>query len=163
MNLHTKKVRIGAVILGGLLSLAVAPAAPAAAAYPTCTTIWQFYSSPTGTYINFVPEPAGETAGNGIENCQLKQGNTGIGVRGLQQTLVTCYKQSISIDGQFGPATESALRTAQSKANVSADGIAGPETLYALSYIQASTPSTNYPCLGYHATGQNFRAKTKQS
>ncbi|SEV92296.1 Peptidoglycan-binding (PGRP) domain of peptidoglycan hydrolases-containing protein [Cognatiyoonia koreensis] len=52
----------------------------------------------------------------------LKRGMKGAPVKRLQEKL------GLSIDGDFGPATEKALKAYQEKNDLVADGIAGPDT-----------------------------------
>jgi peptidoglycan hydrolase-like protein with peptidoglycan-binding domain len=52
----------------------------------------------------------------------LKAGMTGEPVKRLQQRL------GVPADGQFGPATEKALKAYQQQNNLTSDGIAGPDT-----------------------------------
>jgi putative chitinase len=53
----------------------------------------------------------------------LKRGSSGPLVQKLQAAL------GVATDGSFGPGTETALKTWQSKNGLSADGVAGPKTL----------------------------------
>jgi peptidoglycan hydrolase-like protein with peptidoglycan-binding domain len=53
----------------------------------------------------------------------LKTGTSGAAVKKMQQAL------GIPADGQFGPATEKAVREYQEKNRLAVDGMAGPETL----------------------------------
>jgi peptidoglycan hydrolase-like protein with peptidoglycan-binding domain len=52
----------------------------------------------------------------------LKLGMAGEPVRRLQQKL------GVEVDGQFGPATDAALKAYQKQNGLAADGIAGPDT-----------------------------------
>lgn len=61
----------------------------------------------------------------------LRLGSKGARVRELQALLVRAG-QSLVVDGDFGPATASAVRAFQSAMNLSVDGVAGPQTLRAL-------------------------------
>jgi len=56
----------------------------------------------------------------------LKRGLAGEPVRVLQAKL------GVAVDGQFGPATEEALKAFQKEHGLSVDGIAGPDTFLAL-------------------------------
>lgn len=56
----------------------------------------------------------------------LKRGMKGAPVRRLQEKL------GITADGDFGPATEKAVRDFQSSHGLAADGIAGPDTFGAM-------------------------------
>ena len=57
----------------------------------------------------------------------VKKGSTGEAVRGAQVLLV-----DVSVDGDFGPKTDAAVRTAQDGFGVTVDGIVGPVTWRAL-------------------------------
>lgn len=74
---------------------------------------------PTGGTVN-VPLPV------------LKRGSKGGSVRSLQTLLVTKAGQEISVDGDFGPATERAVRNVQAFFGLSVDGIVGGRTWPAL-------------------------------
>ncbi|MEU7580069.1 peptidoglycan-binding domain-containing protein [Streptomyces sp. NPDC041068] len=74
-------------------------------------------------------------AGSGSLTCEMGRGANGKHVSALQQTLIRCYNLNTGgYDGDFGPSTESALRTAQSRAGTPADGIYGPHTRDALKW-----------------------------
>jgi peptidoglycan hydrolase-like protein with peptidoglycan-binding domain len=61
----------------------------------------------------------------------LRQGSSGPDVRYLQGRLVE-YGYNLTIDGQFGPMTASAVRAFQSSNGLTPDGIVGPLTWAAL-------------------------------
>src|SRR5262245_15388226 len=56
----------------------------------------------------------------------LKKGLSGEPVRRLQAKL------GVAADGDFGPATEKALKEWQTKSGLAADGVAGPDTFMAM-------------------------------
>ena len=62
----------------------------------------------------------------------LKQGSTGDAVTGLQNALNERASQGVSVDGKFGPGTETAVKGYQGAASLTVDGIAGPATWQAL-------------------------------
>ncbi len=62
----------------------------------------------------------------------LKQGSSGSNVTALQTKLKDLGFDPNGVDGNFGPGTASALIAYQTSKGLSADGIAGPETLAAL-------------------------------
>lgn len=62
----------------------------------------------------------------------LRMGSTGKRVRELQQLLARAG-QAIEVDGDFGPATKDAVKAFQIEQGLTADGVAGPETMRALS------------------------------
>ena len=73
-------------------------------------------------------------------DCQLYKGTSGAGVRQLQMTLNECYgpypasggvkkfSTQLVVDGKFGSATETALKTVQRYVGATADGSYGPAT-----------------------------------
>jgi len=62
----------------------------------------------------------------------LKPGDTGAQVRALQRALKSLGYPVGTIDGQYGPATKTAVAAFQHAANLTADGVFGPNTLNAL-------------------------------
>jgi peptidoglycan hydrolase-like protein with peptidoglycan-binding domain len=62
----------------------------------------------------------------------ISPGDTGAAVRRLQRALRRTPDLSIVVDGDFGPATESAVRLFQEGADLVMDGVVGPLTWAAL-------------------------------
>lgn len=62
----------------------------------------------------------------------LRSGSSGPEVEALQQSLQQKGFGPASADGQFGPQTESAVRSFQTSVGLQADGVVGPNTLAAL-------------------------------
>ncbi|TDV44280.1 glycoside hydrolase domain-containing protein [Actinophytocola oryzae] len=62
----------------------------------------------------------------------LSQGSTGTAVRRLQRSLTAALGTTVGIDGDFGPATETAVRSYQSSRGLGVDGQVGPATWGAL-------------------------------
>ena len=123
-------IRSAVLALVAGLAFVVAPATPAHAALPTCNRADNL-ASPYGLYR--------APTYNGTLSCVLRRGNyNNKGVEALQRNLRICYGQSISIDGDFGPATETALVNAQTwmrvvhGKDIAVDGVYGPETRRAL-------------------------------
>jgi peptidoglycan hydrolase-like protein with peptidoglycan-binding domain len=58
----------------------------------------------------------------------LRRGSVGNGVRKLQTNLNTVMRSGLVVDGQFGPATEAALKAFQTRYGLTADGIYGPQS-----------------------------------
>jgi len=73
----------------------------------------------------------GGSGGNGTVSTVLRRGSQGPKVETLQRAL-NDQGASLTVDGDFGPATEQAVRDFQSSQGLTADGIAGPQTLRAL-------------------------------
>ncbi|HLI71084.1 MAG TPA: peptidoglycan-binding protein [Ktedonobacteraceae bacterium] len=68
------------------------------------------------------------------------QGSTGPAVMALQRQL-NAHGAFLTVDGDFGPATASAVRSYQSSHKLSVDGITGPQTWSSL----VNTPSSPVP------------------
>ncbi|WP_405717838.1 peptidoglycan-binding protein [Streptomyces sp. NBC_00046] len=62
----------------------------------------------------------------------LQQGASGDGVKRLQRSLTAALGSTVGIDGSFGPATVTAVRSYQTSRGLTADGIVGPATWSAL-------------------------------
>jgi peptidoglycan hydrolase-like protein with peptidoglycan-binding domain len=100
------------------------------------TASWILPGAPLATSVEKppVPEPKPRTT--------LKKGMTGGDVPVLQLRLRELGYYSGLVDGSFGPKTEAALKTFQTKAKLKADGVAGPLTWQALG---GSPPSNQEP------------------
>lgn len=133
---------LAATLLGG----AVVNAPTASAATPTCSKFKRVENG-TSKYAWVPASSAGATA------CQLTTGNSSTAVSTLQNTLNKCYGPEqgnaawnvgidITVDGEFGPATKSALKKAQQVLkdtgyyDGAVDGIYGPKTSKALHHRQ---------------------------
>jgi len=110
------------VTASGLGAVALAPAVPASA-QASCTGT-SVYTDVKG-YGVFIP-----TIGNNThrDDCELGLGNDSDAVATLQNTLDYCYGQHLTIDGDYGPLTQAAVKVAQRDAHVTVDGIYGPQT-----------------------------------
>ncbi|MFD7893767.1 peptidoglycan-binding protein [Streptomyces sp. NPDC059743] len=62
----------------------------------------------------------------------VREGSTGAVVERLQRALTAALGRTVSIDGQFGPGTATAVRDYQSGRGLTADGIVGAATWSAL-------------------------------
>lgn len=113
---------------------AVANTGSAATAKPTAT------KKPT---VTNTPKP---TATPKVENVYLEVGSSGSKVKTLQQRLISLGWLSGTADGQYGGATQAAVKAFQTKMGLWADGIAGPDTLeklYSSSAKSSSTPASS--------------------
>ena len=75
------------------------------------------------------------SAGSGNYNCVVVRGNNGLPVLVVQESLNACFGQNIAEDRDFGPATEQAVKNAQTQINkdwgthvLDVDGRFGPKT-----------------------------------
>jgi peptidoglycan hydrolase-like protein with peptidoglycan-binding domain len=87
------------------------------------------------------------TEGEDTTRPQLQRGDEGRLVTELQQEL-TRHGFPVSADGEFGPATEAAVRAFQDVNGLTVDGVVGPLTWAALmapATTPPSTPSTASP------------------
>jgi peptidoglycan hydrolase-like protein with peptidoglycan-binding domain len=114
----------------GASGLILASPGIANASTASCTGV-SFFQSSGGDGIAGVP-----TVGNNTwnANCQLSIGNDSSAVTYLQLTLDSCYNAGLTQDGDFGPATQAALKAVQSRIGVSVDGIYGPNTRTAMEW-----------------------------
>jgi peptidoglycan hydrolase-like protein with peptidoglycan-binding domain len=74
----------------------------------------------------------------------LRRGDNNSSVRVWQQQLVDTQGERITVDGDFGPATEAATKRFQSKSGLAADGIVGPDTINAMHAVYAARPQGLY-------------------
>jgi hypothetical protein len=65
----------------------------------------------------------------------LKQGQRGAGVLALQRSLNLAAGKGIAEDGDFGPATASAVRDLQRLFKLAQDGVVGPQTKGVLTFL----------------------------
>jgi peptidoglycan hydrolase-like protein with peptidoglycan-binding domain len=86
----------------------------------------------------------------------LQYGSTGSAVRHLQSALVA-QGYEIDVDGDFGDATDAAVRHFQDNNSLDVDGVAGPATLAALGIV-AHSSSSSHPQLEIGSQGRAVRA-----
>lgn len=95
-------------------------------------------AKPRPTSLPPVTVPAPATTSNAtpsvtvLPTTTLKPGDSGAQVRALQRALESLGYPVGAIDGQYGPATKTAVAAFQHASNLTADGIFGPNTLNAL-------------------------------
>jgi murein L,D-transpeptidase YcbB/YkuD len=122
MGSARKLAVLGAGLLGAGLLTVVPAGAANAISYCNIDMVWQNAFVPGRDSNPFTP------------NCQLSRGSTNNAVASLQDALKTCHHKNISVDGDFGPATQTALRQVQSSLHIGVDGIYGPQTARAMSH-----------------------------
>lgn len=121
--LRAVRMLLVAVVAAGSLSLA--GAAPAAAAVPYCV-------------LGLVYQDAFVPGSRDLDpDCIMAQGAQGNHVSTLQQAMKSCnLKESIAVDGIFGPQTRSALIRLQRNRGITADGVYGPQTRRAIQFVK---------------------------
>jgi len=91
---------------------------------------------------------SGGSSSGGTAYPTLRLGSSGTAVRTLQQALVD-KGYSLSVDGAFGPITQSAVMSFQRSAGITVDGIVGPVTWSKLGSSSGGSSggstSTDYP------------------
>jgi peptidoglycan hydrolase-like protein with peptidoglycan-binding domain len=146
---------VAVLVAFGLLALAMAPDSSCGpdgngadqgsvdvdtTAEPTCDGVVVVQSSSGSTSV-----PGGETrveSSSSVE-CDMREGDVDEdAVRALQEALVTCNGQDVSVDGNFGPETRRAIAQVQAQNGLSADGFYGPETRDAMQWPATSTSGT---------------------
>jgi hypothetical protein len=90
-----------------------------------CTDRYAYFT-PSNSVYTYIPDFESATRDTNV--CYLEQGTSGLAVRTLQTSLKQCYGKSITVDGQFGPATYNALLQVQRSVGVTIDGVYGPGT-----------------------------------
>ncbi len=70
---------------------------------------------------------------------QLQIGDSGEAVTLLQELLIALDPSALTADGEFGEATEVAVKAFQLKSELDADGIVGAATWAALQAVPAAT------------------------
>ena len=82
-------------------------------------TPWKFEVNPEGTAPTRDYTPPRKT---------LKIGDSGDEVKVLQEALTKQKGFTMTVDGDFGPVTQTAVKAVQTKAGLIVDGIVGPQT-----------------------------------
>ena len=92
----------------------------------------------------------------------VKQGSSGDAVRAAQYVLKNRHGYSISVDGSFGPATLSAVKSFQKAKGLSQDGSVGPDTWsYLVGTGTATPPSTGNVTINFTSSVNTSVISTK--
>ena len=133
-ELTTTQLVIAAVAVIAILLAILAAAgvfsgnSPKSTAPPVTTpTTITTPTNPATTTHHTTPPPAVT-----VPTTALKPGDTGTQVTELQKALNYLGYSVGTADGSYGPATETAVMSFQTDHSLTADGIAGPETLAAM-------------------------------
>ena len=125
--------------------LLAATAGPAGAAVPTCNEATRKYS--VSNQYMFIPVYYSTLS----PQCNMRRGNKNNAVKYLQRVMRDQYDYTIAVDGDFGPATENALKALQRRLSISADGVYGPQTG---TRSVGHSGSTRTPAVGTTANGR---------
>ena len=123
-----------ALAIASLTTLVIAQPAQAAV---SCTST-KFVTR--GVLVYDLPSASGSIA------CQLGLGNHSAAVSDLQSNLNLCNGQHLTVDGDYGPATQQAVRNVQSRHGIPVDGVYGPQTRNAMSWHVHPTGSARFSC-----------------
>ncbi|HEX6417570.1 MAG TPA: peptidoglycan-binding domain-containing protein [Acidimicrobiales bacterium] len=79
----------------------------------------------------------------------------GEAVRLLQEALVACNEQSITVDGRYGDATRAAVRAVQQRHGIGTDGAYGPQTRDVMSWptLTSGGDGVETACATHPGTG----------
>lgn len=140
MQLKAKASLVAAACVAAGIAV-LAPATPAFAATPICTT-YATVHAPSGYYL-VLP-----TTASGSANCYLAQGANSAAVRVLQDSLNSCMGANpvLAVDGDYGPATRNAVLAVQKKYGLTRDGVYGAQTRGAMSF---KNPGVDIHCWSY--------------
>lgn len=100
---------------------------------------WERWGIPAGLYTTEELRKAGLNVDESKNIPTLRRGNQGDEVADLQMLLNSKYGYDLEVDGNFGKATESAVKDFQKKHGLTADGVVGPKTWKALG-VKAEAP-----------------------
>jgi murein L,D-transpeptidase YcbB/YkuD len=117
-----------ALLLAGLAAAGVFSSNPA----PKTVTITSVAVTTTTASAKTTPRASS------LPSTTLKPGDSGAQVRALQRALKSLGYSVGTIDGQYGPATKTAVASFQHAEGLTEDGVFGPKTLNAL--IQRAGP-----------------------
>lgn len=104
-----------------------------------------------------------------VAGTALRKGTKGTGVKWLQTALNRLMQAGLSVDGDFGKATETAVLNFQKAYNLETDGVAGPLTLATLiavlsaQQINQESASQEYAMVNTTDAPLNMREKASTS
>ena len=109
-------------------------------AEPTCDGVVVVQSASGSTSV-----PGGEVRVESSTSvaCDMREGEVDEdAVRAVQEALVTCNGQDLTVDGNFGPETRAALAQVQEQSGLPADGFYDPATRDAMQWPATSASGT---------------------
>lgn len=98
----------------------------------TDTPAWTHWGIPKGLYSTDELRKAGINVQDDCNIPTLRRGSQGDEVADLQTILNARYGADLEVDGNFGKATEAAVKAFQKSHGLTADGVVGPKTWKAL-------------------------------
>ena len=101
---------------------------------------WTHWGIPAGLYTTDELRKAGIDVDESKNVPTLRRGSQGEAVMELQALLNAKYGADLEVDGNYGKATEAAVRAFQKAHGLTADGICGPKTWKALGVVGNVNP-----------------------
>ena len=103
------------------------------------TPHWERWAIPAGLYTTDELRKAGLNVDESKNIPTLRRGSQGDEVADLQTILNARYGADLEVDGNFGKATEAAVKAFQKANGLTADGVVGPKTWKSLG-VKAEVP-----------------------
>jgi len=101
---------------------------------------WTHWGIPAGLYTTDELRKAGLNVDESKNIPTLRRGSQGDEVADLQMLLDSKFGYDLEVDGNFGKATETAVKDFQKKHGLTADGVVGPKTWKALGVSGNTNP-----------------------
>jgi hypothetical protein len=120
-----------AIVAGALIVILVAGLA-AAGVFTSSSKPRALDTNPPPTVPTSTTTAAKQHTAAALPTATSKPGDTGAQVRALQRALKSLGYSVGTVDGQYGPATKTAVAAFQHTAGLTEDGVFGPKTLDAL-------------------------------
>lgn len=106
----------------------------------TDSSPWTHWGIPKGLYSAEELRKAGFNVADDANIPTLRRGSQGDEVADLQMLLNSKFGYDLDVDGNFGKATETAVKDFQKKHGLTADGVVGPKTWAALGVSGNTNP-----------------------
>jgi peptidoglycan hydrolase-like protein with peptidoglycan-binding domain len=129
-----------AVVPGAVVLPVLTSATTASAATPTCTST-SLVEGAFGAGNTLRVPTAG--SGTGRFDCLLGVGDSSTAVGRLQIDLNDCYGDNLTVDNDYGPLTEAAVKRVQRLEGITQDGVYGPHTVDGFDYQLSGQPAGN--------------------
>ncbi len=118
----------------------------------TDTPKWTHWGIPKGLYSTEELRKAGLNVDESRNVPTLRRGNNGESVKELKELLNEKHGAELKVDGNFGKATEAAVKAFQQAHGLTVDGIVGPKTWAALG-VRQEAKAENTDASGDEAGG----------
>ena len=109
------------------------------------TPRWERWGIPAGLYTTDELRKAGINVQDDCNIPTLRRGSQGDEVADLQTILNARYGADLEVDGNFGKATEAAVKAFQKANGLTADGVVGPKTWTALGIVTDNNVTGKIP------------------